>query len=137
MVDLTPVAHAGQWLAGATALRAFLAKVLGPAADELAGIIADPIADYRKELNERRAKRFLKIVADAEAKVEKTGREPERIPDYIAVPLIESATLIDDETLQGMWAGLMASASDPASRDGVHPSFSGILKALSPVLATT
>jgi hypothetical protein len=64
-LDLTPIGQAGQWLAGATAAKAFLLKVFGPATDQVAGILSDKVATWRKELAERRERRFLRITCSA------------------------------------------------------------------------
>ena len=42
------------------------------------------------------------------------------------VPLLEAASLAEDETLAAKWAALLANATDPAA-DDVPPSFPGIL----------
>jgi hypothetical protein len=130
--DLTPLGQAGEWLGGAALAKAFLSRILGLAADEVAGIIADPIAEYRKELSERRKTRVVRVTSRAAQMIESAGVQAERVPDYIALPLLECASLTDDETLQDKWAGLLASAADRASPERVHPSFSEILKTLSP-----
>ncbi|HTW65841.1 MAG TPA: Abi-alpha family protein [Bryobacteraceae bacterium] len=129
--DLSTLGQAGEWLAGASLAKAFASKILGKTADEVAGMIADPVAEYRKRLSERRAARFIRITSSAAQKAEGAG-DVQQLPDYIAAALIESATLQDDETLQEKWAGLIASAALPETRELIHPAFVEILKTLSP-----
>jgi hypothetical protein len=53
-----------------------------------------------------------------------------KVPDSIAVPLLEAASLEDNAVLREKWAGLLASAAQEA-RDDIHPSFPQILRLLS------
>ncbi len=109
----------GEWLAGATTLKAFLSKVLGPATG------TNSLESFRmrwpdgvKSLATRREKRFLRISSSAAQQVDAAGVVPVQIPDYIILPLLESATLVDDESLQEKWAALLANAVGPGqSRD--------------------
>jgi len=131
-LDLTPLGQAGEWLAGAATLKAFLARVLGPATDQFAGILSDEMAGWRKELAARREQRFLRIGCRAAQQLDAAKVEPVQIPDYIALPLLESATLVDDESLQEKWASLLANAATPNSEVTVSAIFPKILASLSP-----
>lgn len=132
LIDLTPLAHAAEVLGGAAGLRSFLGKLLGPALSETGGLIADPIAEWRKGISARRRERFDHITSSTKAHLEATQTEPIQIPDYIALPLIETATLIDDESLQEKWAWLLANAAMPDATLPVSPLFPKILANLSP-----
>jgi hypothetical protein len=55
------------------------------------------MAGWRKELAVRRERRFLRIGSSAAQQLDAARVEPVQIPDYIALPLLESATLVDDE----------------------------------------
>jgi hypothetical protein len=55
-----------------------------------------------------------------------------QIPDYIALPLIEAATLVDDEGLQEKWAALLANAAHPQFSPSMSPQFPKILANLLP-----
>jgi hypothetical protein len=131
-LDLTPIREAGQWIAGATAARAFLSKVLGPATDKVAEILSDEVEGWRKELARRREQRFLRITCSAAEQLNSAKVEPVRIPDYIALPLLEFATLVDDEGLQEKWAALLANAAMPNPQVTVSEVFPRILASLSP-----
>lgn len=61
------------------------------------------------------------------------GIEPVEIPDKIAYPLVLSAALEDDPTLQEKWAALLANAADPLKSDWVRLLYVEILKQLSPL----
>jgi phosphoribosylformylglycinamidine (FGAM) synthase PurS component len=85
-----------------------------------------------QELAERRERRFLRITCSAAEQLNGAKVEPVRIPDYIALPLLESATLVDDEGLQEKWASLLANAAMPNPQVTVSEVFPRILASLSP-----
>jgi hypothetical protein len=63
-------------------------------------------------------------------KLEQAERQPKTIPPRLLVPILESASVEDDKTLQEMWAGLLATASQET--DKLSPSFAETLKQLTP-----
>jgi len=83
-------------------------------------------------MKKRRTARFTKIAADAAEQVRASGAEPIQIPDFIALPLLEKATLVDDEDLQRMWASLLANASHPEGASSASQVFPVMLAGLSP-----
>jgi hypothetical protein len=127
-MDLTPFGNAASILAAAKAAEPYLMKVLGAPLEQIGGALASPIEELRK----RRSERLAKIAADAAAQVQATGAEPIQIPDYIAIPLLEKATLVDDEDLQKMWACLLANASHPERSSDVSQAFPAMLAGLTP-----
>ena len=54
------------------------------------------------------------------------------VPASIGLPILESATLVDNEDLQDLWASLIASASDPNLQSKVRRSYVDILSTLDP-----
>lgn len=103
----------------------FLAKILGPGAEEIGEIGRDYIKGQR-------AKNAKRTLADADNLLAATGREPQGVPLAIAVPLLESASLQDDPTLAKKWAALLANAADPAQRVTVQPGFVEVLRQFTP-----
>jgi hypothetical protein len=128
MMDLTPIGPAAMLLAASKAAEPYLLKVLGAPLEQVAGMLASPIEAIRK----RRSERLARIAASAGAQIEASGVEPIQIPDYIAIPLIEKATLVDDEGLQEMWASLLANASHPERAPSVSQMFPTMLAGLTP-----
>jgi len=55
------------------------------------------------------------------------------IPPRYAVPLIQNASQEDDETLQEMWAGLIANATDPEMHLNIKKIYINILSSLEPL----
>src|ERR1035437_1159491 len=127
-MDLTPFGNAASILAAAKAAEPYLMKVLGAPLEQVGGLLANPIDEFRK----RRSERLAKIAGDAAAQVLASGAEPIQIPDYIAIPLLEKATLVDDGDLQNMWACLLANASHPERSSDVSQTFPTMLAGLTP-----
>lgn len=131
-MDSTSVERVGELYVLWKATEPFLAKLLGPAADQIGGLISDPIAEWRETIAKRRAERLARIARITASQIDAAGVEPILIPDYIALPLIEKATLIDDEALQQMWGSLLATASNPKTSSDVSHLFPNMLANLSP-----
>lgn len=108
------------------AAKPFLAKILGPGADELGEIGRDFIKG-------KRAKNAERTLADADKLLAETGREPQEVPLNIVVPLLEAASLQDDPTLADLWAALLANAADSAQQAPVQPGFTEVLRQLTPL----
>lgn len=98
-------------------------RMLGPAADEVAEMMRDSIRLYRYQ-------RQLKLLQKAEAMIGKAGYTPESVSLKLLFPLLEGASLEENEDLHTMWAALLAHASHPGSVSMVLPSFTEILRVL-------
>ncbi len=98
-------------------------KLAGPLAEELGLMFGDKARVYRVRNLVKVIEKTQKILADSHL-----SGSP--VPPRIFLPIIESASLEDDDYLQMRWAGLLASASaDPQS---LSPAFVEILKELTP-----
>jgi len=105
----------------------FISKVIGPACFEVGGVLADYTRYFRY-------KNLLSIsdkVKAIHARRKLEGKEVP-IPPRIAIPLLESASLEDDETLKDVWATLIANGTDPNSKTILHPGYIEIIKQMSP-----
>lgn len=96
--------------------------MLGPAAGEVAERIHDEVRLYRYG-------RQLELLKKAEKMATDAGFTPKAVPIKLLFPLLEGASLEEDEDLHTMWAALLANASHTSSR--VHPGFVECLKHLS------
>lgn len=76
----------------------------------------------------RRQIRRVALAQKVQAVTDKAGFKPQQIPDKIGVPILREALLEDDESLQEIWADLLANAADPRQNNPVLPSFPQILK---------
>src|SRR5262249_42977705 len=98
-------------------------KMLGPAADEVAEMLRDSIRIYRYQ-------RQLKLLHKAEVMTNAAGYTPQTVSLKLLFPLLEGASLEENEDLHSMWAALLAHASHPGSVSLVLPSFTEVLRVL-------
>jgi hypothetical protein len=110
-----------------TAMKPFahlVEKLFGGSVEELGGM-------WQDALKVRRFGRQLKLFERVQKLISDAGFEPQQVKDSISIPLLTTATLQDDESLQQKWACLLANAANPAA--AVHPAFVEILAALAPL----
>jgi hypothetical protein len=110
----------GAELAGALKLTQIAKAILGPATDEFAERIRDEVRLYRFG-------RQLELLRKAEKMVEDAGFTPKAVPIKLLFPLLEGASLEEDESLHDMWAALLANAASPDC-EKVRPGFIATLK---------
>jgi hypothetical protein len=127
-----------------------VAKATGKAIDvvqKIGGFIkevfGDPISEFSSSLHDRiklyRYKNFLNIideVTEIHSKREIDGK-PIPIPPRYAIPMMEKASLEDDKSIQHMWAGLIANATDPDRRQSLDKHYIRILSSIEPIDAQT
>ncbi len=92
-------------------------------AEEVGLLMADKIKVYR-------LKNWVNVVKKTEKILSEANLAPNAVPPRIFLPILEASTLENDETLQDLWAGLLASASEDS--DLLSPSFIETLKQLTP-----
>jgi hypothetical protein len=98
-----------------------LEKLAGPAAEEIGLTLKDHVRVFR--LN-----RQLRLFERTKEMLEQAGIDPSRVPLKLLSPIIESASLEEDNELQDRWAALLANAS--SQPEGIHPSFVDVLRQL-------
>jgi hypothetical protein len=97
-------------------------KLAGPAAEEIGLTMKDHVRVFRM-------KRQLRLFQRVEEMLSAAGLEAGRVPLKTLGPIIEGASLEDDDDLQDRWAALLANAA--VAKESIHPSFTEILKQLS------
>lgn len=102
----------------------YLDVIMKPALSEVGGIIADQVKYWR-------FKNQIKILVKARLLQEKYNITPKIIPVKTIASILEYSSLEENETLQDMWSGLLASASNSMSIYDIHLILSSILKELS------
>jgi abortive infection alpha-like protein len=109
-------------------LSRLLEKILGEGLIHLGGSFSD-WAKYFRYNN------LLKLQDRVISLHQKKGVEGQTIPvpPRYALPLIESASLEDDENLQEKWAGLISNATDPNKRFQFRKIYIQILSNLEPL----
>lgn len=102
----------------------FTEKLFGPALDEYGLIFAESI-------RLRRFQKQIHTLKRANEMLEAAHIDPQSVPLKTLVPLLEGASLEEDESLQEKWAALLANAASGRMNAAQLPSFSQILKEMS------
>ena len=98
-------------------------KLAGPLAEEFGLMLGDKVRVYR-------VKNWIKTVEKTERLLREARLSAHAVPPRLLLPIMEASSVEDNETLQDMWAGLLATASQDT--DAVSPSFVETLKQLTP-----
>jgi hypothetical protein len=111
-------------------------KLLEPASDLIkrtGGPVADEIGEYlAASVRPYTVVRQVEAVAKAQQMLNKRGLSTHPVPPRLLLPILEGASIEDEEDLHTRWAALLANA---ASSDKVHPSYIEVLKQLTPAEA--
>jgi hypothetical protein len=108
--------------------RNFLSKVLGSPLEEVGALLHDKV----------RARRFrnqVNTLVKTRDMLAEAGISPKAVPLKVLVPLLEGASLEDDESMSARWAALLANAANPNHAHAVLPACVAILKELTPTEA--
>jgi hypothetical protein len=98
-------------------------KLAGPMAEEFGLMLGDKVRVYR-------VKNWIKTVEKTERLLREARLSAHAVPPRLLLPIMEASSVEDNETLQDMWAGLLATASQQT--DSVSPAFIETLKQLTP-----
>jgi hypothetical protein len=90
--------------AGFAAARGLIQKMFGPAAEEIGLMLGDKARVYR-------LKNLLSVIAKTDELLRAKSIDPHSVPLRTLLPIIEGASMEDDEALSRKWAGLLASAA--------------------------
>lgn len=97
---------AGKAIDAASGAGRFFERVMGDLVTDGVGLLSDRLKYYRLE-------RAVLLAQKTQTRLEDKGITNLRVvPPKIALPLIESGTLEDDDDLHTLWANLLASAMD-------------------------
>jgi hypothetical protein len=105
----------------------FLGGVFGPASIELGHLFGDQMKFWR-------FKNAVNILEKAQAIIDERGLKPEQVNSLgfgEGLLLLEAASMEEEESVQDMWARLMANAVDPQSATKPEKVYVDILKSLS------
>lgn len=105
----------------------FFSRVFGDLVEDGVGIVADKLKYYRLE-------RATLLAEKTQERLKERGVEATvAVPPKTALPLIENATLEDNDDLHTLWANLLANAMDPAKAHQVKHIHVSILKGMEPL----
>lgn len=106
----------------------FVGEIFGESFRQFGGAVSDWARYFRY-------KNFLRI-ADRVNEIHtsrRLGGKITPIPPQYALPLLEGASLESEESLQKLWAGLIANASDPGQKLNLKKIYIEILRGLEPL----
>jgi hypothetical protein len=103
-----------------TTVTDFMQRLFGPALSEFGQMAGDKVRLYRFG-------QAMRAISKAEKMAENAGYTAKAVPIKLLFPILEGASLEEDEGLHDMWAALLANAASPDS-DSVRPGFIAILK---------
>lgn len=106
-------------------LGGFVSKIINEPVEAVVGILTDRLQFIRAENQLRLANRWREILK--ERKIEGALRI---VPPKLALPIIENASLEENDELQNLWANLLASAVDPNFKGEIRSAFIEIIKQL-------
>jgi hypothetical protein len=109
------------------ALGRFLHKVFGGGLEHFGGAFNDWAAAFRQ----RNALRIADKMETIHAKRKLEGKTIP-VPPRLAIPLLQQATVEDNDMLQDMWAALLANATDPERHISARRAFVHLLAAMEP-----
>lgn len=132
LVDAIPVPEDGVKqlvpYAAALPITAVGEAFLGPAIAEVAGLLADITKHYRYKALEWFFPAVEKMIQDA-------GFVPAQVAPKLLFAIIEGTALEEDESLQAIWAALLANAAQPQTGASMNPVFPSILRNMTPTQA--
>ncbi len=102
----------------------FSAKVLKQPIDDTSGIIGDRLRLFRWERQVSYVDKVNKILDD------RNVNSTRPVAPKFALPILENASLEENDDLQTLWANLMANAMDPNFSDGLRIAYIEIIKNL-------
>lgn len=107
----------------------FLARVFKEPIDEIAGIVTDKLRFIRWKRMVQMADEVNKILE------EKKITETRAVPPKIALPILEDASLEDDQELQSLWNHLLANAMNPHFNSEIRYGFIEMIKSITGIEA--
>lgn len=105
----------------------FLSKVFKEPLEDVAGIVGDRLKFLRWERQVRMAEEVTKILE------ERNLSNTKPVAPKLALPIIENASLEEDDSLQNIWINLMANSMDPNFKNDIRFAYIEIIKSLEPV----
>jgi hypothetical protein len=106
----------------------FMRRVFGPSANPSDSTFTDWTTAFRHKI-------ILKLADRVNEIHRQRGIEDKTVPilPRLAIPLLQKATLEDNEVLQDMWAAFIANAMDPQFHAGARRTLIDLLASLEPV----
>ena len=84
---------------------------------------------------ERRRDNWVSVIMGSAEMLERAALEPQSVPGRILFPILQHASLEEDDDLRAKWTALLANAASPGPENLVLPAYAEILRQLTPVQA--
>ena len=120
-----------------TKTESFLEKFGGFIAKYISGSIEQGMGIFEDKLKYMRWERQLRLIDKADEVLKSRGlQKPTRpIPMKLAIPLLEAASLEDDNYIQNLWINLLVNASDAEIGIELKRTYIDILERITPLEA--
>ncbi|MCI5208135.1 MAG: DUF4393 domain-containing protein [Candidatus Electrothrix sp. ATG2] len=105
----------------------FASKYINEPLEEVTGMLTDKLRFMRWERQVRLLERANKLIDER-----KIGNNHRTVPPKIAFPVIENASLEEDDFLQDLWANLLVTSIDPKEKQP-RSAYIDIIKQLEPL----
>jgi len=105
----------------------FLAKVFEDTIEQVSGIVSDKLKFLRWQRQIRIVDQVEKILKQRKIKITRS------IPPKFALPMLENASLEEDDQLQDIWIRLMANSMDPNFDAKFRMAYIEMIKGLAPL----
>jgi hypothetical protein len=113
-----------------TKLGGFVARVINEPIEHVTGIISDRLRYMRWERQFRLRDRVIENIRKRGLENEFNNGQLNVVPPKLALPIIENASLEEDDELQDIWSNLLTSALDPNFDGQVRAAYIDIIKQL-------
>ena len=131
LLGIEPYGEIGQEVTKASikGISSFLNEVFKPGLQELGFLFRDNVRRWR--LNN-----ILRVLEKAKGKLEFDGQQLNLTANArVGLSIMEECSVVDNEELQDLWAGLFASSCTPDGRDDSNMNFVDLLRRMSSVEA--
>jgi hypothetical protein len=115
----------GKAIEAAEKMGSFISRIIGEPLDAISGMVTDRLRFMRWERQTRFVDRYWEIINRRQLAV-----LPGVAPPKLVLPIIEHASLEENNELQDLWANLLASIVDPKFSEKIRTAYIDILKEL-------
>jgi hypothetical protein len=111
-------------------LGGFVARVINEPIEAVTGMLSDKLRFMRWERQLRLRDRVIEKMKERGLEEQFNTRQLKPVPPKLALPIVESASLEEDDELQDVWANLLTSAIRPEFKGVIRSAYIDIIKQL-------
>jgi hypothetical protein len=102
---------------------------------KIGGKMGDDVGEWFSQIATYRFRNMAETIRRANEQLAAAGAEAHEVPPRVLIPLLEHASIDDDEDMRERWAALLAHAAIATDPDEVPPVFADILSQITPAAA--